>query len=161
MNIDFDKIVSSIVSEGGSIEEAAKQFSAALNKAAKAAAEKKKVSPRDATIAKFEDTFDEHVKAERLDLSDAAALVWLAVVKDTDDGKKITSTDDLYDLYDFICNDLEGTYEKWQIHKAIKPFLEGHKCECRNKREDTRGGPDRKIRTDEESIKEFLRGILP
>lgn len=157
--IDFDKIISSVRSEGFSIEDIAAKFSEALNKAAKT---EKKPSPRETLISHMEQTFDEHYKGQRLDLSDAAALVWLCAVKDTEVGKSITDVKELVDLYEFIGEDLEGTIEKWRVHKAIMPVLglnksKGKRCACD---ETETCGTGRKAQTDEEKVKDFLRGLF-
>ena len=157
MSIDFDKIISSVMSEGCSAEDIAEKFSEALNRVTKA----KKISTRDGVIEKIEKTFNEHVEKNTLDLADAGALVWLCIVKDTDEGKAITSTEDLSDLMNFIYDDIEGTIEKWKIHKAVEPIINFDSFF--NKRKETkgnRGGTDRRVQTDEEKVRAFLKDLF-
>lgn len=159
--IDFDAIVAAAMKDGTSREDLAMQFSAALNKS-KDAEVKKRPATREDMINVISDIFDEHMKAERLDLADAAALVWLCAIDDTDIGKAMTSPKEMMDFLEFITDDLSHTTEKWQAQKALNQIFKfsepEHKCDCHNKRQDTEAAA-RPVRSDGAAIADFLKGL--
>lgn len=160
--IDFDAIVAAAMKDGATHEDIAAQFATALNKSMTKTETKKRPATREDMINGISDIFDEHMKAERLDLADAAALVWLCAIDDTDVGKAMTSPKEMMDFLEFIADDLSHTTEKWQAQKALNQIFKfsepEHKCDCANKRQDTEAAA-RPVRSDGAAIADFLKGL--
>lgn len=157
---DFDKFVSSLISQGLSKEQIAEQITDALNKTNKQEKKDGKPKTREEMIEHLSTVFDNHIRNERLDLADASVLVWLCAVKETDFGKSMTDVDELRAFLEFINDDISATIEKWKVFKAVQPIFNleaGHVCKCKNK---GTAETDRESRTDESIIRKFLKEIF-
>lgn len=156
--IDWDAIIAAAINEGVSKEDLAKQMTDALNKSEPV---KKKLTAREEMIKKMADAIDKHMKSDSLNLSDATAIAWLCAVQDTDVGKAMTTPKELSEFFDFISDDLGATIEKWQAYKALDGIFKfsERKCECHSKREGNEGGTGRIIKTDGETVANFLRSM--
>lgn len=165
--MDFDTMIAKALAEGISAEDIAAKVSAALNKSKEN--EKKKPQTRETMIEGISKIFDEHVKKEHLDLSDAAALIWLCIVQDTDIGKDITSPEELSELLVYVTEDVGHMAEKWEMQKALKKIfcVSEHECSCggacnksKEKKEERNGGTGRVPQSDREIIEGFLKHLL-
>ena len=78
--VNFDEIIALAMKDGKSIEEIAKEMTAALNEASKP-----KITPRDAYLNELQDQVDDAIEGEEFDLSDSIAVLTLCVVENHDD----------------------------------------------------------------------------
>lgn len=165
--IDFDKILASALSDGDSIEDIATKFTEALNGISKAkVAKEKEQSARDFLIEHTHKTFDEHYQEQKLDLADASALVWLCAVNGTDEGKAMTSREDLNAFFDFVRDDIRTIMDKWKGYKTVTSILglNHKKCDCgkcaNKSKEDKKAETGRKPQSDREIVESFLRDLF-
>lgn len=159
--MDFEKVIAAAMSAGETMEDIASKFTEAMNKAVGQKQEKKEApTTREGMIKATMETLEKHFKGESLDLGDAAAIIWLSVLQDTDVGKDM-EMDEMRELFDFISDDVGATVEKWEVFKAVSPVFDsvhGTICRCAKKGKHEAHNSDRK--TDEEAIKSFLKGLF-
>lgn len=154
--IDFDAIVAAALKDGATREDIAAQMSQALNKSKaneEREAERKRNSARNAIIDKVTYILESHITAEHLDMDDAAALIWLHFIRETDEGRALISEEELLDFKSFIRKDINSVFEHWKITRRAEEFF-GIKS-----KETAASRTDRKSKTDEEAIEGFLKAI--
>lgn len=163
--IDFDKLVSSMLDQGISAEDAAKQFTDALNKASNAKEERNqdKVCMQ-AMVRESLTRLKNRISEDKFDFSDASALLWLCSIKHPEIGKTLTSSDDLVEFMKFTNKDVEQFGKRFAAHKAFQPIIgffedeTGQRCFFGKSKETAE--TDRESQTDESIIRKFLKEIF-
>lgn len=106
--MDFEAMIRAAVNEGKSLEDIASEVGATLNKVQ--AETRTKVSERQMTLDKWNEIFNEHYEAGKLDLSDVAALATLVCEKE---------------YPKWTADDLEGFHESVKTNIAHLAHLQG------------------------------------
>lgn len=177
---DFKTLISQALANGIDPDTIAKQmtdaFNEAYNQKEEAEAKAKAASARKTFIEAVEGKFWEHIRAEKLKSSDAAALAFLVYVNDSEYGKSIKDVETLKAFFEHLCNILEGAETSFKVKQRAESIADdishffwpdqnkSKKVEKpQNKSKDIEGGTDRKkelIITDEDRIKAFLSKLV-
>lgn len=158
--MDFEKVLEDALAAGANVSDLASKFVKVITKTLEEAEEtRNKTAAREKMITQTKEALLRHVKVGRLDMSDATALIWLNILETTEQGKNMTSEDELKTLFSFVAQDIQHTLERYNemdVEAAPKQKTERsprqgyhgkHECKCQNK-------------SDEEKITEFLKSLL-
>ena len=158
--MDFEKALEDALAAGANVSDLASKFVKVLAKTLEKAEEaRNQPVTREQMITQTKEALFRHVKEGRLTMSDATALIWLNILETTDQGKNMTSEDELKTLFSFVAHDIQHTLERYNEmdaettpkQKTERPPRQGyrgkHECQCQGK-------------SDEEKITEFLKSLL-
>lgn len=117
MTVDFNTIINEALKRGMTAEDIAKGVSEALNKTKE---EQKPVETCETLKIKMADTFRKNVANGKVALSDAANIISLLMLENSEVGKAIESPDEICALFNYVLNDITTIDERWKLHCVMK-----------------------------------------